>query len=523
LGNTRAGVAVDSASGNTIGGPRSGAGPQPGNVISGNGEDGIQLTRPGATTNTVQGNFIGAAADGTSALGNDGHGVFFTLGASENDIGGAGAGEGNVIAHNAGAGVFADSGRTNTFAVNSIFANDSLGLDLAPAGATANDSGDADDGPNRLQNFPLLLTLSANRKTLTGSINSQPSQSYRLEFFASPTCDPSGYGEGGTFLGATTATTNASGNAAFSATFVNAVPAGHQMTATATDPNGNTSEFSRCFDGATPIVDAIEPASASAGINVEVTILGYFFQPGLQAAVGSSIVQGLQHLPDETAPPFRARVRGTLVAGLAPGAYDVTVTNPNGRAGVLAQGFTVRSDVSRGLGAATVTYGPYTWRGVTSANYPFVVSCVPHASITVEEPIYGDPPSSVTLVDSQGNLLGVMTRVSNFSGGGLYRGAASIPNTALGVVVTKRVVWSDGVTMTETVLSGRLACIDPAGKVFDASTSAPLPGAVVTLYQRDPVTGDAIWNPALSGQLNPQATNSDGRYGWQTSAGSFYV
>ncbi|MBK9093635.1 MAG: right-handed parallel beta-helix repeat-containing protein [Anaerolineae bacterium] len=320
LGNTRAGVAVDSASGNTIGGPRSGAGPQPGNVISGNGEDGIQLTRPGATTNTVQGNFIGAAADGTSALGNDGHGVFFTLGASENDIGGAGAGEGNVIAHNAGAGVFADSGRTNTFAVNSIFANDSLGLDLAPAGATANDSGDADDGPNRLQNFPLLLTLSANRKTLTGSINSQPSQSYRLEFFASPTCDPSGYGEGGTFLGATTATTNASGNAAFSATFVNAVPAGDQMTATATDPNGNTSEFSRCFDGATPIVDAIEPASASAGINVEVTILGYFFQPGLQAAVGSSIVQGLQHLPDETAPPFRARVRGTLVAGLAPGA-----------------------------------------------------------------------------------------------------------------------------------------------------------------------------------------------------------
>lgn len=523
LGNTRAGVVIDSASDNTIGGPRSGAGPQPGNVISGNGEDGIQLTRPGATTNTVQGNFIGAAADGTSALGNDGHGVFFTLGASENDIGGVGAGEGNVIAHNAGAGIFADSGRTNTFAVNSIFANGSLGLDLAPAGATANDSGDADDGPNRLQNFPLLLTLSANRKTLTGSINSQPSQSYRLEFFTSPTCDPSGYGEGGTFLGATTATTNASGNAAFSATFANAAPAGDQMTATATDLNGNTSEFSRCFDGATPIVDAIEPASASAGINVEVTILGYFFQPGLQAAVGSSIVQGLQHLPDETTPPFRARVRGTLVAGLAPGAYDVTVTNPNGRAGVLTQGFTVRSDVSRGLGAATVTYGPYTWRGVTSANYPFVVSCVPHASITVEEPIYGDPPSSVTLVDSQGSWLGAMTRVSNFSGGGLYRGAASIPNTALGGVVTKRVVWSDGVTMTETVLSGRLACIDPAGKVFDASTSAPLPGAVVTLYQRDPVTGDAIWNPALSGQLNPQATNSDGRYGWQTSAGSFYV
>lgn len=523
LGNTRAGVVIDSAGGATLGGPRTEDGPQPGNVISGNGADGIQLTRPGATTNTVQGNFIGTAADGTTALGNGRHGVFFTLGAGANDSGGAGTGEGNVIAHNVGAGVFADSGTRNSFSTNSIFANGGLGLDLAPAGATANDSGDADDGPNRLQNFPLLLTLSADRKTLAGSFSSQPAQTYRLEFFANPACDPSGYGEGETFLGTTTATTNASGNAAFSATFASAVPAGRQMTATATDPDGNTSEFSRCFDGATPIVDAIQPASASVGINVEVTILGYFFQPGLQAKVGSSTLLSLQHLPDETTAPFRSRVRGTLAAGLAVGMYDVTVINPNGKAGVLVKGFTVRSDVGRGLGTATVTYGPYTWRGVTSANHPAVVACVPRAGITVEEPIYGDPPSSVTLVDGQGNLLGTMTKVADLPGGGLYRGVAGFSNTALGSVVIKRVVWLDGVIMTETVLSGRLACIDPAGRVFDTSTSAPLADAVVTLYQRDPVTGDAIWNPALSSQLNPQATNTEGRYGWETSAGSFYV
>ena len=519
-GNGYEGVEINAAPSNTIGGVGA-AGAQLGNVIAGNGEHGVLIGN--ATGNLVQGNVIGATPGGDADLGNTGQGVRLTLGANSNTIGGVQPGAGNIIGHNGGPGVYVDSGIDNAIETNAVGRNEGLGIDLAPPGPTRNDSGDPDDGPNHLQNFPVLLTLSADRKTLTGSLNSQPSQTYRLEFFASLTCDPLGYGEGETFLGATTAATNAGGNAGFSKTFASAVPAGQQLTATATDPDGNTSEFSRCFDGATPVVDAIQPASVSANINVDVTILGYFFQPGLRAWVGTSEVLGIQFLPDETTPPFRSRIKGTLAAGLAPGVYDVTVTNPNGKAGVLPKGFTVRSDISRGLGLATVTYGPYTWSGVTSANHPFVLSCVPHASFTVEEPIYGDPPASVTLVDAQGNVLGAMTKVADIPGGGRYAGTASAGYTDLGTTVIKKVVWPDGEVMTEVVLSGRLACIDPAGRVYDANTSAPLAGAVVTLYQRDPVSGDAIWNPALSGQLNPQATNNEGRYGWQTSAGNFYV
>src|SRR5262249_21259281 len=70
--------------------------------------------------------------------------------------------------------------------------------------------------------------------------------SFTLEFFANAVCDPSGFGEGQSFLGQTSVTTNSQGNVDFSRT-VSAVPAGQRfLTATATDPAGNTSEFSKC-------------------------------------------------------------------------------------------------------------------------------------------------------------------------------------------------------------------------------------------------------------------------------------
>jgi hypothetical protein len=61
-----------------------------------------------------------------------------------------------------------------------------------------------------------------------------------------PECDPSGYGEGETFIGLATVTTDGNGDAGFSTTLAGSAPNGHFVTATATDPAGNTSEFSLC-------------------------------------------------------------------------------------------------------------------------------------------------------------------------------------------------------------------------------------------------------------------------------------
>jgi len=59
-------------------------------------------------------------------------------------------------------------------------------------------------------------------------------------------CYTSGFGQGRTFLNTINATTDASGNAMFSFQHPAPIPAGQFITATATDPNNNTSEFAPC-------------------------------------------------------------------------------------------------------------------------------------------------------------------------------------------------------------------------------------------------------------------------------------
>jgi hypothetical protein len=80
--------------------------------------------------------------------------------------------------------------------------------------------------------------------TLSGTLNSTTNTSFRLEFFGNPSCDPSGFGQGTVFLGATNVTT-VNCDTAFKVTFPN-VGEYTYFSATATDPNGNTSEFSPC-------------------------------------------------------------------------------------------------------------------------------------------------------------------------------------------------------------------------------------------------------------------------------------
>ena len=246
LGNR---VAIDinnNSNNNTIGGTTAGAR----NVISASTNDGFGAVNiTGGTGNIVQGNYIGTGADGISPLGNNPSGVFIVF-SSGNRIGGTGAGEGNVIAFNKGPGVAVNSQSINNpILSNAIFSNSRLGIDLdesAPSGITPNDPGDADTGPNNYQNFPVLASasLSGSNTSVSGTLNSTANTTFRIEFFASSAADPSGNGEGQRFIGFRNVTVDGSGNANFSFTDLPAVPSGSFITATATDPSGNTSEFS---------------------------------------------------------------------------------------------------------------------------------------------------------------------------------------------------------------------------------------------------------------------------------------
>lgn len=249
LGNVRDGLSLYDAPSNTIGGATSGAG----NLLSGNNTYGLYLARPATVGNVVQGNFIGTTFTGTQPLGNIFHNVLIEDSASNNSIGGNVPLSGNRIAFAASAGfdgVRIKSGLGNLVRRNSIFSNGgssttSLGIDLGVDGVTLNDAGDADDGSNHLQNFPVLTSATGRYiTTVAGSLNSVASRSYVLDFYASPAVDASGYGEGRFWIGSIPVTTGSGGNASFSVTLTNLVSGGPAISATATDSANNTSEFS---------------------------------------------------------------------------------------------------------------------------------------------------------------------------------------------------------------------------------------------------------------------------------------
>jgi uncharacterized repeat protein (TIGR01451 family) len=274
VGNNGSGVVISDAAGNTVGGTVAGEG----NVISGNSVNGVRVNASTATNNRVQGNFIGTALNGSSPLPNDSDGVYVLNAASNTVVGAAGGGGGNTIAFNGRNGVLIETGTANSVLSNSVFSNSGLGIDIGPAGVTPNDAGDADSGANDLQNFPALTsaaTLGGGGINIQGTLNSVPGTAFTLQFFASDSCDASGNGEGQVFLGSATATTNGSGNAAFSVTLATTASSGQYVTATATNPQGSTSEFSACvpFGSADlTVTQTSSPASVIAGNKITYTI-----------------------------------------------------------------------------------------------------------------------------------------------------------------------------------------------------------------------------------------------------------
>jgi parallel beta-helix repeat protein len=120
-GNKRWGVHMLSA-GNTVGGIAGGAG----NLISGNLQGGVFLDGASAANNVVQGNWIGTALGGTSALGNGGAGVGITE-APGNTIGGTAAGAGNLLSGNGDAGIFL----YKAGAAGNLIQGNTIGTDLS--------------------------------------------------------------------------------------------------------------------------------------------------------------------------------------------------------------------------------------------------------------------------------------------------------------------------------------------------------------------------------------------------------
>jgi len=299
-GNGHRGVFVDGPDNNVIGGSQ----PGEGNVISGS-ETGVRLSFTVGTT--VQGNHIGTDKNVTADLGNSLAGVLL-VNSSNCTVGGTASGAGNVIAFNGpdigfdGGGVVVLSTANNGILSNSIFSNNGLGIDLDDGtgfpldGVTPNDLGDGDGGANSLQNFPVITsaTRSGGTTTVAGTLNSDPNTKFTIQFFSSPTADPSGSGEGKQYLGdKTNVNTDPSGNASFTFTTTDA-QLGEMVTATATSMSSdgtqflNTSEFSEAVEVTLPDTTAptvIEAKPTGKKVFPKANVTAKFSEPMDEASV----------------------------------------------------------------------------------------------------------------------------------------------------------------------------------------------------------------------------------------------
>lgn len=237
------GIALNEAANNLVGGTSSGAG----NLISGNRGQGVVAEGLLGTNNLIVGNLIGTDVTGGNTLGNADYGVF--LGSSGNLVGGTEAGARNVITGSGfvGVAVYSMNATNNAILGNSIFGN-RLAIDLgmispADLGPTPNDAGDADGNANHYQNFPEITSVERVGRNLNveykvDSAAANSAYPMTVEFFIADAI-----GQGRTLIYRTTYSTP---QALAQITFKPSVlPASsEQIVATATDANGNTSEFS---------------------------------------------------------------------------------------------------------------------------------------------------------------------------------------------------------------------------------------------------------------------------------------
>jgi hypothetical protein len=309
-----------------------GTGAGEGNLVSGN-PIGLDLDADGMV---VQGNFVGVDASHTLPLPNTGIGVRVTSSstpASASIIGSStpGGPGGNLIAFNGGPGLVVQSGTRNSMRGNSIHDNFALGISLSSGSVnpTANDEGDADSGANGLQNFPIVssVTYGANT-TVSGSLNSTPGTIFDLDFYSNGACSnfPRDYVEGETYLGSTQVTTDGSGNAPFTVSTLPPVASGSKISVTATDPSGNTSEFSQRL----PFFINVPSGPAAGGTSEQIS--GTNFLAGATVTIGGVSATGVSVLSS-------TEILAQTPA-LAPGtASDLVVSNTDGTTGTLVKAF----------------------------------------------------------------------------------------------------------------------------------------------------------------------------------------
>ena len=239
---------------------------------------------------------------------------------------------------------------------------------------------------------------SATATTVAGSLNSVPNATFRIELFSNASCDASGNGEGQTLIASTSVTTNASGDATFT---VDGGATAGVITATATDSNSNTSEFSACVPVTTVAPFSVGNTSDSGPGSLRQAILDANTDPGTTDHISFSIPGSGVHTItlQSPLPPIASPlvIDGTTQPGYAVGAPLIEL-NGNGKTGLVLNG------------------GESTIRGLVINGFSGDAIVISSAGNTIEGNLIGTDPSGTLARPNTGNGIRI-TGSSNVVGG----------------------------------------------------------------------------------------------------------
>ena len=448
------------------------------NLISGNPGGGLDTTNVTPDFGVIiRGNLIGTQANGTSPLPNGNFGGV-NLNLSNATVGGAAAGQPNIIAFNNGAGVWIRINRnSNPITQNSIYSNTLQGITLqnsTPAIPLPNDALDADFVPgNRGQNYPVLNApvIASGNATISGTLSSQPSKTYRIEFFANAACGPTGFGQGQTFIGSVNVATDGSGNATIGPVTL-PVPAGQSViTSTATDPaTSDTSEFSQCTAAVgttTSLNSSLNPSVLGQAVTFTASVSG--------AATPTGSVQFFDGATSLGTVPLSGASAALTTSALAVGTHPITAVYSGDIDDPGSTSPAVNQVVNSASGAATTT-------GLASSLNPSLFG----QSVTFTATVSGGTSPTGTVQFSEGAT--VLATVP------LAGGAAAFTTSALSVGAHPIVATY-------------------SGDADDATSSSPTVTQIVTT-SGGPSSGGVQPIPVLPWPLLALLAAAMGVFGW---------
>jgi CSLREA domain-containing protein len=327
--NGGGGIVLGDSHNALIGGSAAGEG----NVIGGEG-----IYTNTAEDVTIQGNYVGVGVDGVTNLPAAGHVGIVEFQDSTGIFGGTDIGEGNIVANGDGIGV--NSNGTSKMAVvgNSIYDNLGLGMSYDANNDTLNDALDIDSGGNDHLNHPdnFEYVESGSDTNLTYTLD-VPAGDYRIEFFSNTAADPSGYGEGETYLGFQNVTTTGTGSQDFAHTLTGVSIPNISATATFIDEDqpsgfGYTSAFSAIAAAEADMSltkSLLNPQDVEVGAHLNYQLTATNNGPGDADLSAYGAVLGGPALIYDLVPADLINPSGYISDGPVPGTYVIDVGNPD--------------------------------------------------------------------------------------------------------------------------------------------------------------------------------------------------